>query len=70
MIVSIIRQLGLLIPAAYILARLGQSTGNQDLVWLSFPLAEALAVLVTLFFYRRIRRRIIDPLPEVSAAKE
>ena len=40
MITSIIRQLVFLVPIAYVLARYGQSIGNDDLVWWCYPIAE------------------------------
>lgn len=60
MIVSIMRQLVVLIPAAYILAKLG----GLHAVWWSFPIAEVISLLVTLFFFNKIYREIISKLPE------
>lgn len=60
MIVSIMRQLVVLIPAAYILAKLG----GLHAVWWSFPIAEVISLLVTLFFFIKIYREIISKLPE------
>ena len=40
MIVSLARQLFVLVPAAWILARIVQQSGNDMLVWFSFPVAE------------------------------
>lgn len=60
MIVSIMRQLVVLIPAAYILAKLG----GLHAVWWSFPIAEVISLLVTLFFFFKIYREIISKLPE------
>lgn len=60
MIVSIMRQLVVLIPAAYILAKLG----GLHAVWWSFPIAEVFSLLVTLFFFIKIYREIISKLPE------
>ena len=37
MLVSLARQLIVLVPVAWALAALGRSLGNDDLVWLSFP---------------------------------
>lgn len=53
MIVSLIRQLVVLTPAAYFLARYGMSVGNDNLVWISYPLAEvaSLAVSIICFIY-------------------
>lgn len=56
--VSIVRQLGALIPLAWLLSR----TGQLNLVWLAFPLAEIVAVLITTFGLRRVIRTQIRPL--------
>ena len=65
MIVSVIRQLVVLIPAAFVLAQIGQNIGNSDLVWWAFPLAEAVAMMITLlFFYTKLRRKVLNQLPE------
>lgn len=56
MITSIMRQLAVLLPAAYLLSLLG----NVDLVWWAFPIAEVMSCVATIFFFLRIRRKIID----------
>ena len=55
MINSLSRQLIVLLPAAYILGRIG----GVDMVWWSFPIAEVASLLVTLYFYTRIDKKII-----------
>ena len=60
MIVSIMRQLFVLIPAAYILAKLG----GLHVVWWSFPIAEVISFMVSSFFLVRINRTIISRVPE------
>lgn len=60
MIVSIMRQLFVLIPAAYILAKLG----GLHVVWWSFPIAEVISLMVFSFFLVRINRTIISRVPE------
>ncbi len=60
LIVSTMRQLVALIPIAYLMSL----TGNLDMVWLSFPLAELVSVTVTLIFYRKVKREIINPIIE------
>ena len=60
MIVSIMRQLVALIPAAYILAKIG----GIHAVWWSFPIAELISLAVTLFFFVKIYRSIISKIPE------
>ena len=64
MIVSISRQLLVLVPAAWILARIGLQVGNPDLVWLSFPIAEIASLAATLILYRRLYKNVIAPVPE------
>ena len=64
MITSIVRQLVFLIPLAYVLARYGQTIGNNDLVWWCFPLAEVASLFVTLAFFRRLYRTLIAKIPE------
>lgn len=60
MIVSIMRQLVVLIPAAYILAKVG----GLDVVWWAFPIAEGMSLAVSAFCMVRIYHNIIQPLPE------
>ena len=60
MIVSIMRQLFVLIPAAYILAKLG----GLHVVWWSFPIAESMSLAVSTIFLMRIYKKIIKPLPD------
>ena len=43
MLVSLARQLIVLVPVAWALAAIGQQVGNDDLVWLSFPVAEVVS---------------------------
>ena len=49
-----------LLPAAYLLAR----SGNVNNVWWSFPIAEVMSLLCTLYFLYRINREIISQVPE------
>lgn len=58
MMVSIVRQLLVLLPAAYLLSL----TGRLELVWLAFPIAELASVAMCIIFTRRIIRTVIDPL--------
>jgi len=58
LIVSLCRQLLVLIPVAWLLSRFGK----LDLVWLSFPIAEVVSLLVTVILYRKIKREIIEKL--------
>lgn len=56
MVVSIMRQLIALVPAALILA----SFNNVDLVWWAFPIAELMSAITTTFYFFRIKKQIID----------
>ncbi len=57
-ITSLCRQLVVLLPAAYLLSL----SGNVNLVWLSYPIAEVVSGLTTLFFFLKIYRQKIKPL--------
>ena len=59
-ITSLCRQMLVLLPVAYLLSL----TGNVNLVWLSYPIAEIASGAATLFFFRRIYRQKIQPLFE------
>lgn len=59
MVVSIMRQLFVLIPAAYILARIG----GLHMVWWSFPIAEVISFAVSVTFLVRIYQMIIKKIP-------
>lgn len=57
-IVSLARQLVVLVPMAYLLSL----TDRLELVWLAFPIAEAFSLAVTLGLFVRIYRRKLKPL--------
>ena len=59
-ITSICRQMLVLLPVAYLMSL----SGNVNLVWLSFPIAEIASACVTAFFFIRIYRQKIKPLFE------
>ena len=63
MIVSFIRQLVVLVPCAYLLARVGQRVGNDNLVWLSYPIAEVFSLAVTLILFTKLYRNVIMKVP-------
>lgn len=52
LIVSVCRQLVVLLPAAWLLSR----TGRLELVWWSFPVAEVVALILSIMFLRRTMR--------------
>ncbi len=55
LMVSIARQLFVLLPVAYLLAQLG----NVNYVWWSFPIAEVASLLMSTIFLIRIYKKII-----------
>lgn len=64
MIISIIRQLVVLVPAAYVLARYGAAAGNSDLVWWSYPIAEIFSLILSILFFLRVYRTVIEKIPK------
>ncbi len=60
MMVSIARQLIVLLPVAYLLSRLG----NVDYVWWAFPIAEIISLVMTLVFLLLINKKIIRHIGE------
>ena len=65
-LVSVARQLIVLLPAAYLLS----ITGNVNNVWWAFPIAELMSLSMTLFFYGRINRKIISKIGEPALMPE
>lgn len=59
MLISIARQLLVLLPAAYLLSL----TGNIDNVWWAFPIAELTCVLCCVAFFKYIYDKVICRLP-------
>ena len=57
-IVSLMRQLVVILPAAFLLSL----SGNVHAVWWSFPIAEVVSMATSLFLYSRIYNRQIKPL--------
>lgn len=55
MITSIMRQLVVLIPAAFLLSLLN----NVDYVWWAFPIAELMSAVTTAFFFFRMNEKVI-----------
>ena len=58
MVISIIRQLVVLLPVAYLLSL----SGNLTLIWWSFPIAELVAFLLCIFYLRHLNQQVIQPL--------
>lgn len=60
MLVSIARQLLVLLPAAFALSRLGK----VDYVWWAFPIAELVSLSMTIFFLFKINKKVISHIGE------
>ena len=58
LLVSVLRQLVLILPAAWLLGRFVGLTA----VWLAFPFAEIFSFTLSLLFLRKMFRTVIDPL--------
>lgn len=58
MLVSIARQLVVLLPVAYLLARLG----NVNYVWWAFPIAEIMSLIMSAIFLIMINKKIISQI--------
>lgn len=56
--ISLIRQLGVLLPMAWILGRIGGVTA----VWWAFPIAETAGTGMSVMYTRKVKREIIDNL--------
>ena len=62
LIISICRQLVVLIPAAWLLSK----TGNVNMVWWSFVIAEFVSVLMSFGFFAHLNKKVIAPLYETE----
>ena len=58
LIISIGRQLVVLIPIAWLLSL----TGNVNLVWWAFPVAELVSLVLSVFFFKRLYFRTVKTL--------
>ena len=58
LIVSVGRQLVVLIPVAYLLSK----TGNVANVWWAFPVAECASLMISLVLFKRLYQEIIVPM--------
>ena len=59
MVVSILRQLAVLLPAAWLLKEI---FGTVDAVWWCFVIAEAFSMGISLLLYRKLRREVLERL--------
>jgi putative MATE family efflux protein len=58
LIISVARQLVILVPVAWLLAQ----TGNVNMVWLAYPIAEIVSVICSIFFFKKVKKEIIHEL--------
>ncbi len=58
LIISLVRQIGLLIPVAYLMSL----TGNVNAVWFAFPVAETGSVICAMFMFVSVYRKIIKKI--------
>ncbi len=66
LVISIMRQLMVLLPVAFIFSRMF----GLKAAWLAFPIAEVVALIVTILFFRKVYRNEIQPIFDEVAAKE
>ena len=60
MMMSVARQLVVLLPVAYLLAL----SGEVRLVWFAFPIAEVVSFVVCIFFMIRLNKKVISKIGE------
>lgn len=56
LITSVCRSVGILLPAAYLLSL----TGRLELIWLAFPIAEFISLIMNVFFLTRTNREVLE----------
>ena len=68
LIISVCRQLVVLLPAAYLLSL----SGNVNMVWWAFVIAEFVSLVLSFVFFARLDKKIIAPLysPEPAVQPE
>ena len=66
LIISVCRQLVVLLPAAWLLSK----TGNVNMVWWSFVIAELVSVTLSFVFFARLDKKIIEPMYANAAAAQ
>lgn len=60
LILSFIRQVIVLLPVAWLMSL----TGQLELVWLSFPIAEVVCMICCLFLLVRVNRKVLRPMEQ------
>ena len=66
LIISLLRQLIILLPAAWLLAL----TGQVNLVWLAFPIAEAVGLIVSILLFLDLYKRHLAKLEGQGTAQK
>ncbi len=64
LIISVCRQLVVLIPVAWALAYF---TNNVGSVWFSFLVAEGVSCTLSIFFFRVVYKQVIEPIPKTGS---
>ena len=64
LVISLMRQLVVLVPAAWLLATV---TGQVQAVWWAFPIAEVVSLVCSILFFLRLYRKEISHLETVQA---
>ena len=63
MIVNLVRQLILIVPLAYLFSK----TGVLAYVWLAYPIAELVAMLIAIYFMKVIDKNKVRSMPSVDS---
>ena len=66
LIVSVMRQLFVLLPCAFIFSRIW----GLNATWMAFPIAEVAALIVTVIFFRKVYHNEIQPIFDEVAVRE
>ena len=66
LIISLGRQLVVLLPVAWLLSKTGEVTN----VWWAFPIAEGVSVVLSFIFFKKIYGQVVTPLGANSYASE
>ena len=64
LLISICRQMLVLLPAAWLLSL----SGRLELVWLAFPIAELVSLVLSAVFLKKTLRRVDSTLSAAEAA--
>ena len=65
LLVSLVRQLFVLVPVAWLLSL----SGNVNLIWWSFPIAEVSSLILCSLFLTHCYRTVVRPMREPAATQ-